>query len=69
MPVDVQDDKVSFTHVLLLLAHCMPASVLHKGVWAVAMLLEHEVVSKLAEVLATAVARRVDPLLCPVTLT
>jgi len=62
MPADVQDNKVSLAHVLLLLAHCAPASVLHKGVWAVATLLENEGTSKSVEMLAVAVARRVDPL-------
>ena len=35
---------------------------LHKGMQAVAMLLEHEGVSKSVEMLAIAIARRVDPL-------
>ena len=62
MPADVQNDKVSLTHILLLLAHCTPASMLHKGIWAVTMLLEHEGLSKAVEILAVAVTRRVDPL-------
>src|SRR5882724_5541608 len=62
MPVGIQDDKVSFAHVLLLFIHCAPASMLHKGIQAVAMLLEHEVASKSVETPAAAVVRRVDPL-------
>src|SRR5882724_5354317 len=62
MPADIQDNKMSLTHMLLLLAHCAPASILHKGVQAVTMLLEHEGTSKSAEMLAIAVMRRVDPL-------
>jgi len=53
---------MSLTHMLLLLAHCALASILHKGVQAVTMLLEHEGTSKSAEMLAIAVVRRVDPL-------
>jgi len=34
MPADIQDNKVSLTHMLLLLAHCTLASMLHKGMWA-----------------------------------
>ena len=62
MPADAQGNKVSLAHSLLLLAHCAPASVLHKGVRAVATLLEHEEASKTGDVVALAVARRVDPL-------
>src|SRR5882724_11057918 len=39
-----------------------PASVLHKGMWAVATLLEHKGASKSVEMLAIAIMRRVDPL-------
>jgi len=62
MPVDMWDDKGSLAHVLLLLAHCALASVLHKGVQAVTTLLEHKVASKSAETLAAAVMGRVNPL-------
>ena len=62
MPADIQDNKVSLAHMLLLLTHCAPASILHKGMWAVTMLLEHEGTSKSAEMLAIAIARRVNPL-------
>ena len=62
MPVDIQDNKVSLAHVLLLLAHCAPASILHKGVWVVTTLLEHKGTSKSVEMLAIAITRRVDPL-------
>jgi len=62
MLADIQDDKVSLAHVPLLITHCTPASMLHKGVQAVMTLLEHEVASKSAETLAAAVMRRVNPL-------
>jgi len=62
MLADVQGNKVSLTHMLLLLTHCAPASMLHKGIWVVVTLLEHEEASKSVEILAVAIMRRVDPL-------
>jgi len=48
--------------VLLFTRHCTPVSIIHKGMQAVVTLLEYNVAYKLAETLAAAIVRRVDPL-------
>jgi len=45
------------------LAHCAPASILPRGIQAVATVFENEAVMKMADAVPANVVRRIDPLL------
>jgi len=62
-PTDVQGNQALLSYTLLLLAHCVPPSILPKGIRAVATLLEQEVAAQNTELIAIAIMRQISLLL------
>ena len=60
-PPDEQGGRAKLSYMLLLLLHAVPPSILHKGIRAVAMLLEHEETTCTADIIAAAVLHKIDP--------
>jgi len=63
MPIDTQGNRMTIVHMLLLLAHCMPSSIIPRVIQAVATLLKNEVDMGTIDRISTSITKKVDPLL------
>jgi len=63
MPTDPQGNRAALAHILLLLAHCAPPSIIPRGICAVATLLENEAATHTVNGISASIAKRVDLLL------
>jgi len=59
---DVQGDRATLSHTLLLLAHHTPSNILLKGVRAVATILEQETIVKMADMVIANVMAQLNPI-------
>ena len=62
-PPDVQGGRAKLSYMLLLLLHAAPTSILPKGIRVVATLLECEEAAYTANIIATAILCKIDPVL------
>ena len=62
-PPDKQGGRAKLSYMLLLLLHAIPPSILPKGIRAIMMLLECKENTCTADIIATAILHKIDPVL------